>query len=942
MVGAALVSGQGNTVTIIYGAEVLRGRSIERGMADLPSEQGLGPNPYRGLDAFDETSAAFFFGREALAGSLLDRVVELMAPAPAAGGRVRLLATMGPSGSGKSSVARAGLVPALVRTTAPWLRAAEVVVLRPGASPVDALAAALARLATGDPASIEKQGEIARELRAEAGRKRFDVLSRFAAMWRGAGPLVVLVDQFEETYTLCRPVDPADEGQITAKRDERDAFIHTLLHAASEPGGRVCVVLTLRSDFYGALAEHPTLSKVVAGSHEIVPAMDRDDLYRAVAEPARAAGRSLDPGLVGRVLDGVEAGGGAAALPLVQYALFQIWEGMRDGENPAETLTKLGGIGGALAGRADRILEAMPSERERALAQRVFLATVQPGEGSRDTRRRAWLDEAVPAGITVAEAQHALQPFVDERLLVMGAAAAGEAEVDGRVWLELPHEALIRHWHTLRVWVDAQRDSLKFSRRLQEASERWHRREGDLWQGIDLQGLEQHARLHPLTVDQVNFLVASKRAAGKRRRREWALVAVLALSAIGSAAASLYIYDQRTQALAQRDAARIAQSRSIAKQAMGMVSGSPENAYFVAAQGVPWPGMGRDGEWPEVVESRSALDVAASVLTSTQVAPAAPSFIIGVSDDGSALALVLTPAEARRDGRLEPGVHRLVLLTLDSVKQEVGSSNIADVYVDAESHPTVQFDAAGTRAFLVGVRLAGRQRSGTATALRAGRLALTFDANPFELDQDPGVPASLNSVSGEFDQERDVLFVAASRDGVHAAVAYKGIPGVQLFELREGVWTRNELLRTPIGDLAKHLGFSPSGTYLVGVSELGSAFIWNLGVRPSKLVTLRSGREKVEFAVLISEERDVLLATRGQLTVRPLARDLDAGQRYMEAERALFEAMRQSRIPDCPSAWDFTTWGLLPTGIMSARAREQPKPSVPVLGKHLCGLIRTR
>ncbi len=534
--GSALVTGDRNTVnvvTVVYAADVQR---------QLSTDPAASRNPYRGLDAFDETSASLFFGREQVVGNLvarLDRVSSSVIP----GGR-RLLAVMGPSGCGKSSVILAGLLPALAQTRSPWLRDATVLVFRPRHAPVESLADALGRTSAGQALPETARRALAARLREAARSGSPDSVVRVMqdAMPHDR-PLLLVVDQFEELYTLCRPDDPADAAQQAAAKAERDTFVAALLAGAAEPDGRISVLLTLRSDFYGALTEHPALSAAVSEGHILVPAMERHELRRAIAEPARISGRPLPPHIVERLLDEADAASGTA-LPLLSFALFQIWEAVRDGADPDAALAALGGVGGALAQRADTVLEGL-SKPAQALARDAFLAAVQLGEGGRDTSRRVLLEEAVPDGAAPA-ARAALEPFVSARLLVIAAAT------DRRVWIELPHEALIRHWHTLRSWIDAERDDLRLLHRAQEAAHAWHdaaRKRGSLWRPPDLVRLQQLSRRRPLPALPAAFLAASARDHRFARRAAWAFGALFLLVAVGGAFA---LYAKRQSDLARQ------------------------------------------------------------------------------------------------------------------------------------------------------------------------------------------------------------------------------------------------------------------------------------------------------------------------------------------------------------------------------------------------------
>ena len=548
--GSALVTGDRNTVnivTVVYAADVQR---------QLSADTAGSPNPYRGLDAFDETSAAMFFGREQVVENLVARLDRVSSPVVSSSRR--LLAVMGPSGCGKSSVILAGLLPALARTASPWLRDATVIVLRPRHAPIELLSDALGRTSVGQVLPETARRTMAARLRQAAMSGSPEGVVRI--MQDAAPqdrPLLIVVDQFEQAYTLCRPDDPADAAQDAATKAERDAFVTALLAAATEPHGRISVLLTLRSDFYGSLTEHAALSAAVSEGHILVPAMERHELRRAIAEPARIRGRPLPPHIVDRLLDEAHGASGTA-LPLLSFALFQLWEAMRDGADPDAVLAGLGGVGGALAQRADAVLARL-ARPAQALARDTFLAAVQLGEGGRDTSRRIALDEAVPEGAAI-DARAALEPFVTTRLLVV------DAGTDRRVWVELPHEALIRHWHTLRNWIDAERDDLRLLHRAQEAARAWRDaagKRGSLWRPPDLVRLRQLSRRRTVPALLAAFLAASERDHRGAQRAAWGFGAMFLLVAVGG---TLALYSKRQSDFAAQSAEAAARQLAVSNR----------------------------------------------------------------------------------------------------------------------------------------------------------------------------------------------------------------------------------------------------------------------------------------------------------------------------------------------------------------------------------------
>lgn len=276
--GNVMITGDNNRVTVVHGSRTII-------TADDSPPPAIGPNPYLGLAAFTEAEADRFFGREALTRRLWEQFRDLQSPPP--GEQIpRLLPVLGPSGCGKSSVVRAGLIPELARQPLPGRRATRVVFTVPGAHPLESLGRVLAQLVHGET-SAARTREQTGELRQRNQAGRHDGLRRIADELPdlASAPLVVLVDQFEEIYTLCEDAD------------ERDAFVANLLEAASDPGGGVTVVLTLRSDFLGHTQRHAGLNQLIARQSVIVPAMTVEELREAIARPAEQAGHPLGPGL---------------------------------------------------------------------------------------------------------------------------------------------------------------------------------------------------------------------------------------------------------------------------------------------------------------------------------------------------------------------------------------------------------------------------------------------------------------------------------------------------------------------------------------------------------------------------------------------------------------------------------------------------------------------
>ena len=469
----------------------------------------LPPSPYRGLFAFREADAPLFFGRDAFVAQLR-----------AAAATQPLVAVVGASGTGKSSAVFAGLVPAL-RPDPTWLVApGEGYSLRPGAQPLRALAATLLPLldpGLSETARLHDLSALEAQLRQEPALLR-DVVGRILAKHPPARRLLLVLDQFEELYTL--GADPP----------EQQIFVDRLLAALpAPPPGRpppLTAVLTLRGDFYGAALAYRPLADALQGRVVNLGPMTAAELQAAIEQPALARGVGLGEGLTARLLEAVAAAPGE--LPLLEFTLDQLWARQHGGRLTHAAYMALGGVGQALAAHADAVYAAYPAATQAAL-RRVFVQLVQPGAGTADTRRVARLSELAPG-------DRALVPDLASARLAVTGADAGQAET-----VELVHEALISHWAPLHAWLAADREFRTWQERLRGALRDWTAsgRDADaLLRGALLAtALEwQRTRGADLSADEQEYLAASQaqqaaaeQAAEAARQRE--LVQAQALAA---------------------------------------------------------------------------------------------------------------------------------------------------------------------------------------------------------------------------------------------------------------------------------------------------------------------------------------------------------------------------------------------------------------------------
>ena len=346
-------------------------RGVEPGPA--PGQTNYeGQCPYRGLRVFDIDDSAFFFGREALVQWLLSEV------RPATEGKVvnRFLAILGASGSGKSSVARAGLVAALKHDAIPGSSRWPVAIFRPGPDPLESLAVALSRVANvgqGTPALADLIAEF------QKNEKTLHLTSRQSLPENSSDMrLVVLVDQFEEVFTRC------DKDAL------RNALFGNLLYAAKVAQGQTLLILTMRADFYAKCTANAELAAAFSDHHVLVGPMTEDELHRAIERPTQLVGCELEAGLVDLLVQDVRHQPGA--LPLLQHALLELWNKREGRRLTVKAYQGIGKLEGALQRRADATLKEF-SEDEQELCRRTFLRLTQPGEGTEDTKRRASMQE---------------------------------------------------------------------------------------------------------------------------------------------------------------------------------------------------------------------------------------------------------------------------------------------------------------------------------------------------------------------------------------------------------------------------------------------------------------------------------------------------------------------------------------------------------------------
>ncbi|MFD8384929.1 hypothetical protein ACFV2X_41495 [Streptomyces sp. NPDC059679] len=500
----------------------------DRLLAEPPEDDDAVP-PYPGLRRFQPEDRERFFGRDRLTEDLVGLVRAR-----------RFAAVVGASGSGKSSLLRAGLIPAL-------------------------------RAGNGGTAARAGDGGTARERPAALriltpGPHPAQSHAHLLAPAGGEGDTVVVVDQFEETFTLCH--DPA----------ERAEFIDLLL-AARDPERRSRVVVAVRADFFGHCAGHRALADALRDATLLVAPMTPEELREAIVRPAAAEGLIVERTLTARLVEEVadEPGG----LPLLSHVLLETWRRRRGRALTMAAYEATGGIHGAVAQTAEDLYTRLPPDQAQA-ARRTLLRLVTPGEGAPDTRRPADRAELRAGG--PGEAATVLERLARARLITL----------DDEV-VNLAHEALITAWPRLRDWIDEDRRLLRVHRQLTEDATAWERLgrdPGALYRGVRLAEADEAfgppERAADLIPVEDAFLAESRAGLRKERRRlRQVLTAVSVALCLALVAAGVAFWQRHTAVGEERKAQaarQLAQSRQLAAQSTALLDQDPDLAALLAVR----------------------------------------------------------------------------------------------------------------------------------------------------------------------------------------------------------------------------------------------------------------------------------------------------------------------------------------------------------------------
>ncbi|MFF2951511.1 hypothetical protein ACFVVU_09245 [Kitasatospora sp. NPDC057965] len=492
--------------------------------------------PYRGLARFEPGDRERFFGRDRL-------VADLQALVDSR----RVVAVVGASGSGKSSLLRAGLIPELQDRGTVGAGPAAIRILTPGPRPAS------------DHGALMEPGN-------------------------GPGDTVLVVDQFEETFTLC--ADPA----------ERAAFIGLLL-AAGAPGSRLRVVLAVRADFFGHCADHHDLAAALRDAVLLVGPMGPTELREAIVKPAAGAGLIVERALTSRIIEEID--GEPGGLPLLSHALLETWRHRKGRVLTEAAYEAAGGVHGAIARTAERAYNGL-TPKQAVVARRILLRLVTPGDGAQNTSR--------PADRAELESLGAGDPDTGTAAVLESLARARLITLDGDT-VHLAHEALIRSWPRLNAWVDDARDTLRRHRHLTEAAKAWEdldRDPGALYRGTRLAAAESAftdaGHRDDLTPLESRFLTTAltvrnqeNRRTERSARRLRTLLATLSALIVLAMLAGVIAWQQHLTGERRRTEAA---ARRAAAVADGMRSSDPLTAMRLSL--AAW-------KTADLPESRSAL-----------------------------------------------------------------------------------------------------------------------------------------------------------------------------------------------------------------------------------------------------------------------------------------------------------------------------------------------
>ncbi len=787
--------------------------------------------PYKGLYCFDEPDADLFFGREALTSTLVETLFNGLKTGQ------RFLGVIGASGSGKSSLVRAGLLPALrwQQPSANW----PVYIIKPSTNPLETLAASLSL----ESASRQSINKLATDLLYNPHMLQ-NILEQSRAENNNTHSLF-LIDQFEELFTLCR------------SEEEQAAFINNLLKAAFHPNGDAIVVIVMRADFYAHCARFDLLREALPHHQLFIGQMTSAELRRAIEEPARSGHWEIEAGLTDLLLHDVGADEGHSpepgALPLLSHALLETWRRRRGRMLTLSGYSASGGVRGAITETAEAVFYDQLESQQRNIARQIFLRLTELGGETTDadTRRRISFDELSFKLDDKHTVLDVLKTLADARLVTIDQDTA-----------EVAHEALIRAWPTLRNWLEEDREGLRLHRHLTEAARDWEASAQDpsgLYRGARLAQAQEWTASHQedLNLLERSFLDASQnfaeqeaaeREAQRQREldaahqlaetermhaekqlkankslRKRAIFLAIAFVLAGALAIVSIFFSQRAVM-----AEKLSASRELAAASVNNLTMDPDRSILLALQAL---------KESNTLEARNALH---------QAMPEQHLLFSAPAHAGGAAAIVFSPDGTRvasmgedRTAKVWNTTSGQLLMTLKSDLNEVSSDILfspdGKLLVTAWNTSITVWDAtSGAEIYTF-----GGDTVGTSIGYNLGIGQISFNPDGQHL-----AIANMDGKATIWDiQERKTILSFTSGELPAKAISYSADGLLLATGGDDGlvkVWdalTAELHLTLSLGGIIHRVAFAVQGSNLAAASEDGNAKIWD-AISGKELISL--------------------------------------------------------------------------------------------------------
>jgi WD40 repeat protein/transcriptional regulator with XRE-family HTH domain len=780
-----------------------------------------GLSPYKGLYYFEESDAEIFFGRDELTQTLVDHINDAVKTDQ------RFLAVVGASGSGKSSVIRAGVIPALR-----WQQASSgwpVFVMTPTAHPLEMLASSLQGV-TNQAYSSKKWIDHLIYQPKTLSKTLTDIAEETST-----SHALLVVDQFEELFTLCR------------SEAEQASFVDNLLTAAFKQDGKAIIMIVLRADFYAHCARFNMLRNALAKHQEYIGSMTAQELRCAIEKPAQLGHWELEPGLVDLLLHDVGADSDEVpepgALPLLSHALLTTWNRRRGRKLTISGYIASGGIRGAIAETAETVFQDQLLPEQRVIARQIFLRLTELGDEttSADTRRRVSFEELTTRPEDREQIHEVLMTLADARLITTN-----------QNFVEVAHEALIREWPTLRNWIVENRESLRLHRHLTESAQEWESMgydPGGTYRGARLAQALEWAEIHreDLNPLESDFLEASRTLANQefaereaqrqkaleaaqklaeaerartnqqiqsnRRLRQRAVILFIAFLIVGILALVAFTYGQRAA-----HAENLATSRELAAASGNNLQIDPERSVLLALHAI---------EIMDTLEARNALHQALPALHSvfTVAAHAGGAVDVVFSPDGTRIASIGDDGTAKIWDAVSGQQLQILVNNSGEFSSSVAFSPDGKILATSWFTQVILWDAySGDKLYTIS---GGSSKTKEGYDLSVGQICFSPDGKLLAIANMEGVTKiwdvkTQTEVLSINHSDSPPIAITYNLDGSLLAIGGEnGI--VKILDAISG----DEIYNLHIGGVIHAVAFSPNDPKLAAASEDGRVKIWN-------------------------------------------------------------------------------------------------------------------